>query len=364
MIQINDEHLYILDQLIAKKQLFAAYKMPQSDTWHFVMQESGHPQLLTDLSQLNEEEGYVIAPFQVSEGLPIVLLHIDRRTLPSREELEKYPIRTLPTEKVEDFLLEGEMKQKYKDCFDSFMQPLQENAMAKLVLSRHRVQKKEKDLSLAKAFEMACNSYPNGYVYLVHTPQTGVWMGSTPEIILAGKKQYWQTVALAGTKPYVEGKAPLWDAKNRREQDLVAQYVQHQLNAFGIEPEIEGPVNIKAAQVVHLVSHFSFQLEQNNRLGDLLKLLHPTPAVCGLPKEEAYRFILENEHHNRKYYSGFIGELSPYETTNLFVNLRCMQIHSKSYTLYAGGGLLSSSILDEEWQETENKMQTMRALLQ
>ena len=41
-----------------------------------------------------------------------------------------------------------------------------------------------------------------------------------------------------------------------------------------------------------------------------------------------------------------------------------MQISSQTYTLYAGGGLLPSSLLEEEWKETENKMQTMGAVLE
>ena len=97
-------------------------------------------------------------------------------------------------------------------------------------------------------------------------------------------------------------------------------------------------------------------------MGDLLKLLHPTPAVCGLPKEEAYRFILDNEGYDRSYYSGFIGWLRPEGRTDLYVNLRCMNVKEDSLTLYAGGGLLASSELDDEFQETEKKMQTMQNL--
>ncbi len=98
-------------------------------------------------------------------------------------------------------------------------------------------------------------------------------------------------------------------------------------------------------------------------MGDLLKRLHPTPAVCGLPKEKAYRFIQENEGYDRQYYSGFIGWLEPEGKSDLYVNLRCMNILSDRLVLYAGSGLLLSSEPESEWQETEAKMQTMRRLL-
>jgi len=102
-----------------------------------------------------------------------------------------------------------------------------------------------------------------------------------------------------------------------------------------------------------------------------LQALHPTPAVCGLPKDDAFRFILDNEHTPRQYYSGFMGPLNlppsthvlPPTSTHLYVSLRCMQITSTHYRMYAGGGLLKDSIEEQEWQETEAKLETMRHLL-
>ena len=94
-----------------------------------------------------------------------------------------------------------------------------------------------------------------------------------------------------------------------------------------------------------------------------MKRLHPTPAVCGLPKEETYRIIRENEGYDRSYYSGFIGWLAPEGKSDLYVNLRCMNILRGSFVLYAGGGILASSEIESEWLETEAKMQTMKRLI-
>lgn len=58
-----------------------------------------------------------------------------------------------------------------------------------------------------------------------------------------------------------------------------------------------------AGALSHLKTDFHFSLPDSNKLGNLLNLLHPTPAVCGLPKEEAYRFIQDNEKYDRRYYS-------------------------------------------------------------
>ena len=110
-------------------------------------------------------------------------------------------------------------------------------------------------------------------------------------------------------------------------------------------------------------SDFTFTLSDNRHLGDLIACLHPTPTVCGLPKREAFQFIIHNEHRPRRYYSGFMGWLNPAGDTHLYVSLRCMNIADGSCRLYAGGGLLRDSVMEQEWQETEAKLETMRRLI-
>jgi isochorismate synthase len=119
-------------------------------------------------------------------------------------------------------------------------------------------------------------------------------------------------------------------------------------------------------------------------LKDLVTALHPTPAVCGLPLTDAKRFIQDNEKYQRAYYTGFLGELNYKEertrnrnrrnqensayrsvvrTSELYVNLRCMQKVGDSFIIYVGGGITADSDPKKEWQETESKAQTMLRLL-
>lgn len=193
-------------------------------------------------------------------------------------------------------------------------------------------------------------------------PELG-WVGHRKSCYPA-RKATGKPVALAGTQSLRDGKLPKsWDHKNWREQQLVASYIRRQLSTLGITPEEKGPYSARAGEVSHLKSDFFFSLPNPEKLGDVLQLLHPTPAVCGLPKEEAYHFIIENEGYDRSYYSGFIGWLDPKGKTDLYVNLRCMNILPQTFTLYAGGGLLAASQLEDEWQETEDKLDTMRRIV-
>ena len=144
---------------------------------------------------------------------------------------------------------------------------------------------------------------------------------------------------------------------------MVSAYIRRLLLENDIASVETKPYSVKAGELSHLRTDFCFEMKNTSQLGNLINQLHPTPAVCGMPKIKAYRFILDHEGYDRKYYSGFVGMISPTKTTELYVNLRCVNFDIDSYTLYAGGGLLPSSVLQDEWIETEKKMQTMRNIL-
>lgn len=353
-----------IDTLIREGRSFAIYRIPGEEEPRFVMQASGSARLLYTIEELNEQQGFVIAPFRASRECPIVLIRRDYSTLPDYSPTD-YIRMDLEFHSNENKIpFERNTKDNYMYCFDSFIKPLQEKTLDKLVLSRSLTLGRKAGFSPAKAFYKACKQYIRSYVYLCHTPETGTWLGGTPEIILSGEKGEWHTVALAGTQPLQNGALPIyWDEKNKREQQLVSNYIHDQLGSLGIRSTMKGPYSARAGALCHLKSDFHFKLDDNCKLGSLLNLLHPTPAVCGLPKEEAYRFILKHEGYDRRYYSGFIGWLNPEGRTDLYVNLRCMNITPDTSTLYAGGGLLSSSELNDEWLETEAKLQTMQSLL-
>ena len=148
------------------------------------------------------------------------------------------------------------------------------------------------------------------------------------------------------------------------EQQYVTDYIEDCIKVFSDEYQKKGPYTTMAANLYHLRTDIAFRLHDTGRLGDVLDALYPTPAVCGIPKDEARRFILQHEHQSRKYYSGFVGPISPKGKTHLYVSLRCMNIlDDGSCELYAGGGLLKESEMEKEWKETEAKMQTILSVL-
>jgi isochorismate synthase len=117
---------------------------------------------------------------------------------------------------------------------------------------------------------------------------------------------------------------------------------------------------------MHLKTTFKVDMKATNfaELGKvMLELLHPTSAVCGMPKKPSQDFVLANEGYQRAFYSGFIGPINLDQETHLFVNLRCMQIDTHLLTLYAGAGITEDSQPEKEWKETEMKCQTLLNVL-
>lgn len=364
---------YLLDSLTHSRFGFALYRLPWTDECYLVLQTSGEVEQPVGIQELNGKKGFVMAPFRISEEHPLVFIRPDAtaydwdeisETLASLENDHALPAATTPPSKATPFVSEETDKEQYARAFHRFIVPLQEKQFQKLVLSRSSARHVEEDFSPLGAFVRACNSYPRMMIYLCHTPASGTWLGSTPEILLSGHGREWHTVALAGTMPMQDEVMPTdWDEKNRKEQSYVADYIRRILKKFGSKTTEKGPYTARAGQLVHLKTDFHFLLKNADHIGDLLQALHPTPAVCGLPKEEAFRFIADNEGYDRRYYSGFTGWLDTEGHTDLYVNLRCAEIKPGEAILYAGGGILASSEVESEWAETGAKMDTMQSIL-
>lgn len=373
-MRLPSPHIHqLIDCLTRSRFCFALYRLPWTDECYFVLQTSEDIETLNDISELNGKKGFVMAPFIQSDEHPLILIKPDITAYDWSEISQSLTTciyadailtcKNLPSIPITQ-LNENERYDRYYAAFRRFIEPLKNKQFKKMVLSRPAFCPIEPDFSPLDTFVKACNAYPRMMVYLCHTPITGTWLGSTPEILLSGHAQNWNTVALAGTLPIQNGVEPNeWSDKNKEEQAFVAEYIRKIVKKHGRKMEEKGPYTARAGQLVHLKTDFFFQLKETGFLGDLLKELHPTPAVCGLPKQEAYDFILANEGYDRRYYSGFVGWLDPEGHTDLYVNLRCMEIRSTEAKLYAGGGILPSSEVRSEWEETGEKMKTMRNLI-
>jgi len=224
------------------------------------------------------------------------------------------------------------------------------------------------------AFDALSQQYVRAFVSLVSVPGVGTWLGASPEVLAEVTADgFFHTMALAGTQPLVPGRAPqeaIWRQKEIEEQALVARYIVSCFKQLRLRDYHEaGPRTAVAGQLLHLRTDFEVDFKNvpaPASLGtDMLRLLHPTSAVGGMPKAAALDFLQRHEGYDRAYYSGFLGPVNVAGpgVSRLYVNLRCLQLRPTEAILYAGTGLTIDSDPAREWQETELKLQTVGAVL-
>lgn len=214
-------------------------------------------------------------------------------------------------------------------------------------------------VSLFDAFTSACKRYPEVFVSLVFHPQFGVWLGATPEILIQPVGDYLETVSMAGTLLH---ESAGWTEKEHEENIATQQFMEQVFQKMGAQIQSVGETEqVRAGALLHLVKRYRFTIDQN-KIQELIANLHPTPAVGGLPRNEALSIIAVHEKNPRGLFAGYIGFYHQ-GNPHLWVNLRCCQWLGDSAILHAGAGINALSDARAEWEETAAKMNTIGSCL-
>ncbi|SFP71449.1 chorismate-binding protein [Hymenobacter arizonensis] len=263
---------------------------------------------------------------------------------------------------------------EYKELVRIGVEAIEKKEVVKVVSSRAARRSLPADFDPLAAFFELEQKYAQGFVSLVSVPGVGTWLGATPEVLAEVTADgTFHTMALAATQPLTAEFTPrtaIWRQKEIEEQALVARYIVNCFKQLRLREYHEtGPRTVVAGQLLHLRTDFEVNLNHVPfpSLGtDMLRLLHPTSAVGGMPKAAAMHFLQKHEGYDRAYYSGFLGPVNVAApgVARLYVNLRCLQVRANEAILYAGTGLTVDSDPEREWQETEMKMHTVGAVLQ
>ena len=211
---------------------------------------------------------------------------------------------------------------------------------------------------------------------LVNLPeQKELWLGASPETLIQQKANgTFATMSLAGTQSASDQEGNIvpkydirWGQKEIEEQALVSRYIVECFKKIRLREYLEtGPKTVLAGNLYHLRTDFEVDTVSLNfpeLASVMLRLLHPTSAVCGVPKLPSLKFLLDVESHERTFYSGFLGPVQVDGDTNLFVNLRTVRLKNGKATFFAGAGITEDSIPEREWEETELKCDTLLKII-
>lgn len=336
---------------------FYAYRLPESDDVHLNTIASITPFDLTFLDNPQISNGFVMYPFDATTEQAWLFTKHETTVLSQKKGTAGHPDYSSGKAKPEthDFY-------DYSEQFAAMQQALNKGVVEKVILSRALPVHKNLMPALPAIFEHLLVRYPRAFIFMVSTPQTGIWTGASPELLFSGQNGTCTTVALAGTRTH-DAAYKSWTQKEIEEQGLVSNFIDNTLNKFNITGyKKNGPEISRAGNLTHLKTTYIFDSPPSFKLAQFVKALHPTPALCGEPKIKAMRLIRSIEKHNRSYYGGFLG---PIETNNsqLFVNIRSMKTEAMHSTIFVGGGLTRQSSLHSEWNETILKSQTLLSVI-
>jgi len=360
---INIYHL--LQEGLHRHLPLVAFRLPDEKRVHLMLQDSAQLRLMKKGEKLIEQMGFAFFPF-INSGMPRVVIRPDFYLTDDEEWPDETLIAIL---RKTGFFENGYLRplpfvasrDEYCEGVNSLIKAVAGGVITKGVLSRIFLKEINKNFYAVDFFRHLLRLYPSAMVYLIYLPHTGFWIGATPEMLLHAAHNELTTISLAGTKQQ-DFTGVKWGVKELMEQKIVTDYIKNCLDKYFDDFEMSGPDPVHAGPVEHLRT--VFRVKSNRKhiqyvFDDLLGDLHPTPAIVGMPRDAALRMITKTEKHDRAYYSGFLGPVNIKEKTQLFVNLRCMEVLHEHLALYVGAGITADSVAEEEWEETNLKAKTL-----
>ena len=240
------------------------------------------------------------------------------------------------------------------------------NQLEKIVLSRKKIFTYDSSIEMPVFFREFYKANKNSSHFTIYNQFDYLesFISLTPERLFTLKAQRLETISLAasiarGATPEEDEKLELeltTSDKLTREHNIVTKAIEEKLSPILSELVISPLMTMKLPYIQHRQATLTGILKDTTTVLELIELLHPTPAVGGIPHSVAKSKILEIEKEKRSYYAGPVGILSK-DFSEIVVGIRSAFIRGQKLTVYGGAGIVAGSDAEEEWLETGAKMQ-------
>lgn len=257
--------------------------------------------------------------------------------------------------------LKSSIKEVFHDKVRDVISRIRKKEFQKLVVSRIKVIPLPINFNALNFYHTLNENYKNTFNSLFYC-KNALWIGASPELLLKRRNKEIHLMSLAGTIKNTDNS--IFTPKEFEEQNYVTHYIKEILNNYCVPDSIQvaSQKTLNFGAIKHILNELSGNLNTIESLYPLLQELHPTPAVAGIPKNEAQNYI--NNHENyRDQYTGYIGVFDK-DQCECYVNLRCMQVFKNQIILYAGCGITADSDPELEWLETEYKIDALLQLIE
>jgi isochorismate synthase len=375
----SEDFFILLDQTLEAGKTMVSYRLPGKESVQLLSQTTSDSFRIKDFS----ESGFIFAPFKNNENPLFIPENKSIKTVLPFFDTTNVQLNYKERPSSD---LNSKAKSDHINLVGLGVESIQKTELKKVVLSRKECQKVT--TSAIEIFQNLLSLYSNAFVYIWSHPETGVWIGATPETLLRTERTKFSTMALAGTRKLQDFSENDWTNKEIEEQQIVTDSIVSKLSELGYTEEVlkvSETYTSEAGSLLHLRTDITGNFKNKSaEIGTILRALHPTPAICGLPTKDAQRFITAHENYDREFYTGYLGPLnmtteikrssrtrnqenqaysSVRKDSSIFVNLRCLKYKEGEVAIYVGGGITKDSDPTSEWEETVNKTRTMKAAL-
>jgi isochorismate synthase len=328
------------------KELFTLFRFPREKEVHLALGAYDENDIKGD--------AFMIQPFTLGKKKPLFIGKkymgdIASFDVSMVEQCEPLPRKKMVPPKV--------LAQNYLESCAQAIEEIRKGTLNKVVL--HIEKYTETKRSESEIFLSGVKYYKDAFMHYTRIPGENSWIGASPELLLSRNKNEYKSMSLAGTRSV---ESDIWTDKEYVEQELVTTFILKALSSVGVSEVTSSDLYDKqAGHLEHLCTDVSFEYKGSEY--DVLKALHPTPAVCGSPRKEALELLHSLRMEDRAYYCGYLG-IRKQDNSKYFVNLRCMELNQGQVRIYAGGGVTKDSIPEHEFEELNNKSRVMGRLIE
>ena len=244
--------------------------------------------------------------------------------------------------------------------------------LEKVVLARVCELRFEQPVDVDGALAYLKQHYAGCYRFLFEPRPHHAFYGATPELLAQVNGRTFHSMGLAGSirrspdplQDELLGQQLLNSAKDRHEHEVVVMAMLNRLAPITSKLEIAPQPGVyKLSNIQHLHTPIRAELTDPQGILPLVKLLHPTPALGGAPRDLALDFISQAEPVPRGWYAAPIGWIDGNLDGTFAVAIRSAVSQQERVWLYAGAGIVADSDPDLEWQETALKFRPMKECL-
>ena len=234
--------------------------------------------------------------------------------------------------------------------------------MTKVVSSREVEFTSETPYNVSSILANLVDNNPNCFIF-GYEKDGRTFVGASPEILVRHRGSEILSYALAGTAPkdgpnaWTEEQL-LTNTKNIIEHNIVRDRIVNTMKQITPDVTVGETGIMELSHLYHLRTIITAK-DSTKSLVEWAKLLHPTPALGGEPREKALALLQEYESHERGMYAAPFGFMKDMGDGIVVVAIRSALIMDNVLYAYAGCGVVADSNADEEYAETNNKMRTI-----